>query len=74
MKIKLNETKQDAFKEVKRIVAWDNLLAYPDFIQKFKIHTNDSNLQLGAVISQKVKLIAFYSIKPTNAQKMYTVT
>ena len=63
-----------AFDEIKRIVAWDNLLTYPDFNETFKIHTNASGFQLEAVISQKVKPIAFYSRKPTDVQQRYKVT
>ena len=55
-------------------MARDILLTYPDFNETFKIHTNASALQLGAVISQKVKHITFYSIKLTDAQQPYTVT
>ena len=52
----------------------DTLLTYLDFNEAFKIHTNASVFQLGAVIIQKVKPIALYSIKLTGAQQQYTVT
>ena len=52
----------------------DTSLTYPDFNETFKIHTNDSAFQLGAVISQKGKPITFYSIKLTDSQRWYTVT
>ena len=52
----------------------DNLLTYTDFDETFKIHTDDSALQLGAVIIQKGKPISLYSIKLTDAQQRYTVT
>ena len=52
----------------------NTLITYPDFNDTFKIHTNDSALQLGAVISHKGKPIAFYSIKLTGVQQRYTVT
>ena len=55
-------------------MARDNLLTYPDFNEAFKINTDASAFQLGAVISQKVKPIAFYSRKITSSQKRYTVT
>ena len=55
-------------------MAHDTLSTYPDFNETFKIHTDASAFQLGAVISQKGKTIAFYSKKPTDAQKKYTVT
>ena len=55
-------------------MARDNLSTYPYFNEAFKIHANDSAFQLGAFISQKVKYIAFYIVKPTDTQQRYTVT
>ena len=55
-------------------MALDNLLTYPDFNETFKIHNDAIGFQLGVVISQKYKPIAFYSIKLTDAQQRYTVT
>ena len=55
-------------------VACDNLLTYPYFNKTFKIYTNNSALQLGAVIIQKGKLIALYSRKLNDASKWYIVT
>ena len=55
-------------------MACNNLLAYPDFNEEFKIHNDAGNFQLGAVISQKDKPIALYSRKLTDAQKSYTLT
>ena len=71
---KWTEVKQDDFDEIKRIVARDILLTYPDFNETFMTYTNASAFQLGAVISQKGKTIAFYSIKITDSQQRYTVT
>jgi RNase H-like domain found in reverse transcriptase len=50
------------------------LLAYPDFSKKFVIDTDASHYQLGAVISQDGKPIAFYSRKLNPAQTWYTTT
>ena len=50
------------------------LLGYPDFNAPFEIHTDASKLQLGAVISQKGKPIAFYYRKMNSAQQNYTMT
>ena len=50
------------------------LKGYPDFNAPFEIHTDASKLQLGSVISQKGKLIAFYSRKINSAQYNYTTT
>ena len=68
------KVKQDAFDKIKRIVACDKLLTYPNFNETFKIHTNASAFQLGAVISQESKPIAFYTRKLPGAHQRYTVT
>ena len=78
MSIKRNfectQVKQDAFEKIKRIVARDTLLTYPDFNETFRIHTDASVFQLGVVISQKGKPIAFCSRKLSGSQQHYTVT
>jgi hypothetical protein len=48
------------------------MLAFPDFSKPFVIHTDAT--QLGAVISQDDKPIAFYSRKLNPAQTRYTTT
>ena len=73
-KFKWNKIKQYAFNKIKWIIACYTLLTYPDFNENFKTHANDSNLQLWVAISQKYKLIHFYSRKITDPQKHYTVT
>ena len=65
---------QDAFEKCKRIIAREVMLAYPDFSKPFEIHTDASHYQLGAVISQGGKPIAFYSRKLNDAQTRYTTT
>ena len=56
------------------VIGREVLLGYPDFNAPFEIHTDASKLQLGAVISQKGKPIAFYSRKMNSAQHNYTTT
>ena len=63
---------QKAFDAMKKIVAREALLAYPDFSKPFEIHTDACQVQLGSVISQKGRPIAFYSRKLNSAQKNYT--
>jgi hypothetical protein len=48
------------------------MLAFPDFSKPFHVYTDASNYQLGAVIIQEGKPLAFYSRKLNNAQKNYT--
>ena len=74
VKFKWTKIKQDDFDEIKWIVACNNLLTFTDLNEEFKIHTNVSNFQLVAVISQKGKTIDFYSRRLTDYQKRYTVT
>ena len=64
----------DAFETIKRILGRKVLLSYPDFSKPFEIHTDASDYQLGAVIHQDGKPIAFYSKKPNSAQRNYTTT
>ena len=52
---------QKAFDAVKRAILRETILAYPNFSSPFDIHTEASDLQIGAVISQNHKPIAFYS-------------
>ena len=65
---------QTFFDAIKRVIGREVLLACPNFNAPFEIHTDVSKLQLGAVISQKGKPIAFYSIKKNSAQHNYTTT
>ena len=69
---KWTEVEQKAFKDIKAIISKDVLLAYPNFLIPFDVHTNASDTQLGAVISQKGQLIAFFSQKLTSAQRNYS--
>jgi len=59
---------------MKRIIARETLLAFPNFNEPFHIYTDASKAQLGAVITQKDKPIAFYSRKLNPAQTRYTTT
>jgi hypothetical protein len=48
-------------------------LAYPDYSEVFEIYTDASSKQLGAVITQKNRPIAFFSQKLSVAQHKYSV-
>jgi hypothetical protein len=65
---------ESAFKAVKQMISKETLLTYPDWSKPFEIHTDASDYQLGAVISQEGKPIAFFSRKLNSAQKNYTTT
>ena len=65
VKFKWTDVENNAFIAMKKIVVHDVLLYYPNFSGKFIIHTAASNTQLGGIISQNGKPIAFYSHKLT---------
>jgi hypothetical protein len=57
------EVHQRAFDHVKATIAKDVVLTYPDDSKVFKIYTDASGKQLGAVITQDNRPIAFFSRK-----------
>jgi hypothetical protein len=73
-KFQWTETEQQAFEKAKRIISKEVLLTYPNFNETFEIHTDASDQQIGSVIAQKGKPIAFYSRKLTPTQRRYTTT
>jgi hypothetical protein len=68
------EREQWAFDKMKQFISKEILLSYPNFNKPFIIHTDASHTQLGAVISQDDKPIAFYSRKLKPEQTWYTTT
>ena len=65
---------QEAFERIKQVIGKAVTLAYPDFNETFDIYTDSSDKQLGGVITQKGRPLAFYSRKLKGAQLNYTVT
>ena len=63
---------QKEFDRIKKLVSKETLLSYPNFNELFETHTDASKLQLGPVIIQYGKLIAFYSRKYNPTQVNYT--
>ena len=68
-KIIWTEVHKKAFSTMKKTVACEALLAYSNFERLFIIHTDACDIQLGSVISQNKKLLAFYGRKLNAAQK-----
>ena len=63
---------EQAFESIKRSMARETLLNFPDFNKEFHIYTDASDYQLGAVIMQDDKPLAFYSRKLNKHQRRYT--
>ena len=63
-----------AFNAIKAALARDVLLAYPTYGEIFKIYTDASKRQLGAVIMQNNRPIAFFSRKLSKTQMKYSGT
>jgi hypothetical protein len=74
VKFEWHSSHQQAFDNIKKVIGTEVLLCYPDFKKPFHLYTNASDHQLGAVIMQDKKTIAFYSRKLNTAQKRYTTT
>ena len=64
---------QKAFDTMKSLLAKEAFLAYPDHNLHFHIHTDASDLQLGAALFQNGKPVAFYTHKLNAAQRHYTI-
>ncbi len=50
------------------------MLAYPNYSKVFEINTDASSKQLGAVITQDNRPIAFFSRKLSDTQRKYSIT
>jgi hypothetical protein len=68
-----DEVHQREFNHVKATITKDVVLAYSDCSKDFKIYTDASSKQLGAVITQDNRLIAFLSWKLSDTQRKYSI-
>jgi len=68
------EAHQQAFDSVKQALARDVMLAYPDYSKTFEIYTDASTVQLGGVITQNNRPLAFFCRKLSSPQTRYTIT
>jgi hypothetical protein len=69
-----DEIHQQAFDLVKTTIARDVVLAYPDYSEKIEIYADASKSQIGSVITQLNRPLAFFSRKLSDTQKRYNVT
>jgi hypothetical protein len=69
-----NEVHQRAFNHIKATITKDVVLAYWDYSKVFEIYTDASSKQLGAVITQDNRPIAFFSWKLSDMQCKYSIT
>jgi hypothetical protein len=69
-----DEVHQRAFDHVKATIAREVVLAYKEFSKVFEIYTDALSKQLGAVITQENRPIAFFSWKLSTTQGKYSVT
>ena len=60
-KLAWTDVHQKAYDEVKRVISMETLLAFPDFDKEFHVFADASDVQLGAVIMQGNKRLAFYA-------------
>jgi hypothetical protein len=76
VKFEWHSPHQKAFEKIKKVIGSEVIFCYPVFNKPvlFHLYTDASDHQLGAVIMQDKKLIAFYSRKLNTAQKRYTTT
>jgi hypothetical protein len=72
VKFEWRKEHQDAFDQFKTLISKETLLTFPYFNEPFRIFTDASKYQLGAVIMQNDKPLAFYSRKLNSAQRRYT--
>jgi hypothetical protein len=72
VKFEWRKEHQDAFDQFKTLISKETLLTFPNFNEPFHIFTDASKYQLGAVIMQNDKPLAFYSRKLNSAQRRYT--
>ncbi len=69
-----DEVQQKAFDMVKATIAKDVVLAYPDYDNTFEVYTDASSTQLGSVITQSNRPLAFFSRKLSETQQKSSVT
>jgi hypothetical protein len=70
---KWGPSQQKAFDEMRTLMATDAILVFPDHNLEFEIETDASDYQLGAVIKQNGRPVAYYSRKLTIEKELLSV-
>jgi len=65
---KWTEIEQAAFDSANAMLVKEAILNYPNFLIFFEVHNNASDFQLGAVISQDGKPLAYYARNLNSAE------
>ena len=73
-KFKWEEEHQVAFGKMKACLAQDTLVSFPAYGERFDVHTDASDLQIGGIVSQNNKPIGVFSRKFNAAQAKYPTT
>ena len=63
---------QEAFDTIKAVISQEIQFLYPDPNKPFEIYTDASNKQLGSIIKQEDKAVAFYTRKLSPTQANYS--
>jgi len=64
---------QHSFNELKKLISKEDFLSFPDYTQKFTLMPDAPDRQLGVVLMQNGKPVAFFSKKLNKCQQKYTV-
>lgn len=70
---KWQDIHQKAFTEMKKMISKEVLLSFPDYTKAFQLYVDASDLQMGAVLMQGEKTLAFFSKKLNKTQQNYGV-
>eukprot|EP00957_Ditylum_brightwellii_P073116 5557234-Ditylum_brightwellii.AAC.1 len=63
---------QKAFDETKTVMVFNAIITYPNHNLLFQVYTDAFDYQMGAVIMQNGKVVAYWSRKLSEAQRNYT--
>jgi RNase H-like domain found in reverse transcriptase len=67
-----DDTHQKAFEKLKSVISTETMLIYPNHELPWQVETDASDYQLGAVLKQEQKIVAYFSRKLNPAQRNYT--